>query len=365
VFSRAPTSYRQSLRLVSSRSRLGWLALLVAALLYLPTVLNEQTFLGYALTNTQLLGISLSTVNATLIAVMGAVTLNLLVGYTGLISLGHAAFFIVGAVVAAQLGVKGGMSLPVVLIVGAVTGALIGFLIGITSLRLRGLYLLLSTMALHFVTIYLFLQYQIHEFEAVGIFYDEPKIGPIVIDSETSWYFLLVVAAAVMLLLSRNVLAMREGRAFLAVRDHDIAAASLGMNVPAVKLRAFALSSAMVTCAGVFYAYNLTALTAESFSLGFVIAFYAMIIIGGMASLLGAVLGAALWTMAPRVLETLSAEVPPDAFLIGEAFDKYQAQLVQVMLGAVVIAILLFRPAGLAGVWQSTKQAVRRWPYTT
>jgi branched-chain amino acid transport system permease protein len=169
----------------------------------------------------------------------------------------------------------------------------------------------------------------------------------------------------VTLLLSKNLLRTREGRAFVAIRDHDIAAGSLGVNVAATKLKAFAYSSFIVSVAGALYAYNLGTATREIYTLDFVIEFYAMIIIGGMASLLGAVLGALLWQLLPGILDTISVETGGSTPVIGDLVEKYQAQTVSLVLGTLIILILIFKPEGLTGIWQAVKRAFVRWPYTT
>ena len=176
---------------------------------------------------------------------------------------------------------------------------------------------------------------------------------------------MLLVAAALFVLVTRNLLKMREGRAFVAIRDHDVAAASLGVDPARIKLKAFAVSSFMVSVAGALYAYNLGNATSDNFSLNFAISFYAMIIIGGMGSLLGAVLGAILWQLLPQVLQTVSDSVGPSTPVVGDLFAKYQAQSVSIILGVVIILILMFKPAGLNGIWLGVRRSVVRWPYTS
>jgi branched-chain amino acid transport system permease protein len=359
------TSYRKDMRLLGTMPRRVWLVVLVVVLLYLPTVMEERNILGYYLTNAQLLGLGLPQINQALIAILGAIALNLLVGYAGLLSLGHAAFFAVGAMVAGIVGTQWGAPFPVALLAAGVAGGVIGTVVGLPSLRVRGLYLLLATLALHFITLYVFLEYQLDNFGPAGVPFDPPELGPLTIDTDTKWYFLLLVFVVATILLSKNLLRTREGRAFVAIRDHDIAAGSLGVNVAAVKLKAFALSSFIVSVAGALFAYYLGTATRESFTLNFVIEFYAMIIIGGMGSLLGAVLGALLWQLLPGSISTLSGEVDPETPVFGDLLGTYQEQTVLVLFGVLIILILVFKPEGLNGIWQSTKRAFVRWPYTT
>ena len=359
------TSYRREMRIVRGRAQLGWLALLIAVLLYLPTVLETRAIFNfYFLTETQVLGIGLAQVNFALIMIMGAVALNLLVGYTGLLSMGHSAFFAIGAMGGGFLGVQLGLPFIVVVLGSGLFGAAVGTIVGLPSLRLRGLYLLLSTLALHFIVIYLFLRYQLSQFGPAGISFETATLFGFDITTDKRWYFVLLVVAAVFIVITRNLLKMREGRAFIAIRDHEVAAAATGVNPSIVKLKAFAVSSFMVSVAGVLYGYNLGTATSESYTLAFTIDFYAMVIIGGMGSLLGAVLGAIVWQLLPQVLQTLSQSVDPDTPVVGDLLDKYRSHTVSIILGVLIILILMFKPAGLSGIWTTAKNSVTKWPYT-
>jgi branched-chain amino acid transport system permease protein len=359
------TSYRQEMRLLSSRGRLVWLALGIAFLLYLPSVLENRSFLGYGLTNNQLLGVALPQVNFALIAIMAALALNLLVGYTGLLSLGHAAFFSVGAITAAVLDVQHGLPFPLVILAAGVAGALVGAFFGLPSLRLRGLYLLLSTFALHFIALFVFREYQNRNFGFSGISYEPPTIFGLTIDTELRWYYLLAILAALTLLLSRNLLVMREGRSLVAIRDHDVAAGSLGVAVGRQRIKAFAMTSFITSAVGALYVYYLGTTTYEAYSLEFVINYFAIIIIGGMGSLLGAVLGALVWTLLPQALQTLATSVDPQTVVVGDLLNNYQGQTVATLLGLFVILVMVFKPGGLSSIWVDAKRGVVKWPYSS
>jgi len=359
------TGYRQEMRLWRTPARLIWTVIAIAALLYLPSVLNNRMIFGYGLTDTQLLGIGLSQVNFTLIAIIGATALNLLVGYTGLLSLGHAAFFSVGAIVAAVLDVQHSTPFPLVILMAGLVGAVIGAFVGLPSLRLRGLYLLLSTFALHFIILYVFREYQTRNFGFSGITYESPSLFGFELNSDDRWYLVLLVAAALTLLVCRNLLSARSGRSLVAVRDHDVAAGSLGVPVGTQRIKSFAITSFITSACGALYVYYLGSTSSDAYTLEFVIAYFAIIIIGGMGSLLGPVLGAIIWTLLPQVLSTAATSVDPSTPVIGNLLQTYQGQTVGLILGLLIILIMVFKPAGLNGMWLDLRRGVSRWPYSS
>lgn len=347
------TDYQRQLRLFGSPGAVVVAIVAFALLMALPFLIGRGT----------LAGIGLAAINNALIAIIGAVALNLLVGFTGLLSMGHAAFFAVGAMAAAIFGTQLELPFPLVLLASGLCGAGIGVIVGLPSLRLSGLYLLLSTLALHFLTLYAFLQYQLYNFGLSGVFYPTAMIGPIEIGTDHRWYFVLVACVVATILIARNVLQSREGRAFVALRDHPTAAAALGVNVAVLRIKAFALSSFLVSVAGALFAFNLGVVTTDAFTLHFVVAYFAMIIIGGMGSLLGSVLGAVVWEFLPQWLASAASNIDPATPVIGDTLARHQAQIISVVMGCIIILVLIRWPAGLAGVVRSTVAAIRSWPY--
>jgi branched-chain amino acid transport system permease protein len=353
---RLQTSYRQDLRVVPRKLRsLAWLAVGIAFLLYAPTWVEQSAPLG----------IGTADVNFALIAIMGAVALNLLVGYTGLLSMGHAAFLALGAFGGGLLGVKAGLPFWLTAVLSGCMGAAVGTVVGLPSLRLRGLYLLLSTLALHFIALYLFLKYQIHSFGPAGISYPYPSFLGFTFNDDKHWYFLLLACAVLSLLIVRNLLRSREGRAFVAIRDSDVAAGAVGVNVAITKLKAFALSSFIVTFSGTLYAYYVTTVNQDTYTLNQVIGFYAMVIVGGLGSLSGAVYGALLYSFLPPILTQISKDIGPDAPVIGKLLAQHSGDVDLVIFGVVILIILMVRPEGLASLWGSVRRSVARWPYTS
>jgi branched-chain amino acid transport system permease protein len=359
------TSYRRDMRLVQTNAMRVWIVVLAAFAIYLPFALRDRSFLGIELSSGQILGLSLTEINLSLIAIIGAVGLNLLTGYTGLISLGNAAFFAIGAMTVAVVTVQWGAPFYVGFAAAGVVGGVVGAVVGLPSLRVRGLYLLMATLALHFIVIYLYIRYEQRYFQFTGVLFDRPEIGPWTIRSDLAWYFLILPVVAVVLLLTKNILRTRTGRAFVAVRDNDVAAAAAGINVSATKVVAFAASSFIVSLAGAFYVYYLGSANQDLFTLGLAITFIAMIIIGGMGTLTGAVLGALVWQLLPELIVNVSGSLSAISPSIEENATKYESQISSIVLGVIVILVLVFQPAGLAGLWRSVKRAFVRWPFTS
>ncbi len=336
-----------------SGSSLGpwiWRAVFVAAVLYLPFILTDRAIFGVALSNMQLLNLGLTQINLMLIAMLGALSLNYLTGCAGLISIGHAALYAMGAMTSAAAGTLWGWPFPLVLLAAGVTGALTGLLAGLPSLRVRGLYFVLSTMALHYIVIFAFLQFQFKFFDFVGIPYGAAMLGAFELNTPMRWYFFLLPVVGLVYWGLRNTLRTREGRVLMAMRDHELAATAVGADVRILRLKAFMLSSAIASMAGALYAYYLTNVTSEAFGISFAIQFIAMIIIGGMGSLWGSLVGAALWLLLPSVINGFASQAGDSTGLVQLVLVEHKAQLVQLIFGGLVILLLIFAPGGVAGM---------------
>jgi len=346
-----------------SRAWMRWLwwALALAVLCYLPQVLQTRSVFGIRLSNMQLLNIGLSQVNLMLISMMGAVSLTYLTGCAGLISIGHAAFYAVGAMVGAVVGTQWGLPFPLALAAAVLMGALVGVVAGLPSLRVRGLYFLLSTLAMHHIAHFCMSEYQYRFFDVVGIPLPEATLGGYALDNPMRWYFfLLVLVALVFVGLSRTMRA-REGRALLAMRDHELAATSVGIDVRILRLKAFGLSSSIAALAGCLYAYYMTNVNAEFFSLNFAIQFIAMIIVGGMGSLAGAAVGAAVWLLLPSIIGGVVTQAGASGMAWAQAVSVHKPQIVNLTFGLLVVLLLLFAPTGLAGLARQWRDKFMAW----
>ena len=368
------TSYRQDMRLIKTRPQMGVALMGVAILLIIPFVFGADIdppldFPWKAW---------FKAINLAMAWAVGAAAFNLLLGYTGQISIAHAAFLILGALVGAVMGqtaVGWGVSFFIVLPVAALLGALVGVLVGLPALRVRGLYLFMATLAVHFAAILAFKKYQVANFGFTGIRYNAPEIpawlhwlpfinpdeeGLFLIKGDFRWYFILLPITAYCLYFMVNVLRSREGRAFVAVRDNDVAASLLGVNAARTKLLAFAVSSAMVTVSGVLLAFLLTARADESWSIEIILDVAIMTVVGGFSTIFGGVAGAVFFFFTPVLFQWIRG------WAVLEGFDFLQQNAAAIDLaifGLAIIVVLRFKPEGLAGVWDDIKKYFRLWPY--
>ncbi|HEY7231299.1 MAG TPA: branched-chain amino acid ABC transporter permease [Pseudolabrys sp.] len=292
------------------------------------------------------------------LASVGALSLMLLTGYAGQISLGHAGLIAAGAFTTGILAREIHAPFWVTLPASAVTGIVLGFVFGLPSLRLRGLYLAVSTLALHFVVIYLGGEYETKRGFSTGIIVEPPNLAGVSLSGGRFWYFVLLAAAAVSLLICINLLRSRSGRAFRAVHARETVAEALGISIAGYKLLAFVISSSMTSVAGCLFAYYRGFVSVEAFDLFLTIQYVAMIIIGGMGSLLGALLGAAFVTLFPYAIEALLHLLPNVEKLAGDIFAVNYASF-----GVVMILFLIFEPLGLVGIWHRLQNYFLLWPF--
>lgn len=329
-----------------------------ALLCYLPFVLGDRAIFGVRLTNMQLLNVGLTQVNLMLITLLGALSLNYLTGVAGLVSIGHAAFYAVGAMVGAVVGTQWQLPFPVALVASALAGAVVGVVAGLPSLRVRGLYFVLSTFALHYIVVFLLSEYQFRFFDVVGIPFEEAALGSFVLDTPLRWYFFLLILCALVYAGLRNSLRTREGRALMATRDNELAAGAAGIDVRIIRLKVFALSSAIAAVAGTLFSYYMTNVNAEFFSINFAIQFVAIIIIGGMGSLAGSVVGAAVWLLLPAVITGFAGQAGATDGALDRILAESKPQLVNLTFGMLVIVLLIFAPEGIAGIGRNLRDRI-------
>ena len=293
------------------------------------------------------------------IAIIGAIGLNILVGFTGQISIGHAAFLAVGAYTTAVLEGKAGLPFWVAIPLAAVVTSVFGLFFGVPSLRLKGLYLAIATLAAHFITSYGIIHWERMTNGVLGFNVPPAMLFGIALDSDARIFYLIYALVIPAVVFAKNLFRTRVGRAFIAVRDRDVAAQVIGVNLYRYKLLAFVISSFYAGVAGGLMAHHSRIVFPDAFSLLVAIDYLAMIIIGGMGSILGSIYGAVFMTLLPEVLKlgaTSLTGVYPNAFgLIASARD--------IVFGLAIIFFLMYEPQGLARIWLRFRTYWQLWPY--
>jgi branched-chain amino acid transport system permease protein len=281
--------------------------------------------------------------NQVLLACIGALALMLLTGFAGQISLGTAGLLAAGAYCVGILSHDFNAPFWITLPAAGCVGALFGFLFGLPSLRLRGLYLAISTLGLHFIVVYLGGEYETRQQLSTGLMLDPPSIGSWSLASDRGWYFTFLAFAALALFIVFNLKRSRTGRAWRVLREREVVASAIGIDVQRMKLLAFVISSTMLAISGALFAYQRSFVSIDAFSLYLTIQYVAMIIIGGMGTIEGALLGAAFVVLLPYAIEGAASYLP--ARLSGFVFALNYAAF-----GLVMIFFLLFEPTGLVGI---------------
>ena len=326
----------------------------VAALAALFIVIVPLTFSEYYV----------SVLNLILIAIVGALGLNILVGYTGQVSIGHGAFMSVGAYTAANLITRLGMPFWVAIPAGGLMAALIGLIVGIPSLRIKGIYLAIATLAAQLI-----IEWSINHIQWISggvqasIEIPRPSLFGIVLKHEVQIYLFLMFFVVLALVATLNLVRSRVGRAFIAIRDQDIAAEIIGINIFRYKLYAFAISSFYAGVGGVLESYYLGIANYEQFQIDVSIDYLAMVIIGGLGSVMGSVLGAIFVTLLPIATRWFLNSFGGIFFSNADLLNVVP-NLRLVIFGALIIFFLVVEPEGLNRLWRNIRGYFRVWPFS-
>ena len=336
---RIRTDYRDDMRLFKDRRTLVLYLMLAVFLVLLPRfagdyVLSQATFV--------------------FINGMVAVGLMLLVGYTGQISLGHAAFFAVGAYAVAVFETRGVPFLPALAGAAALSGVL-GVLIGLPALRLKGIYLAMATLAFSFVVEEVIVRWSSVTKGNRGMTVPDATLFGLNLGSISAVYYLSAVFFGLVVLVVLNILRSRTGRALTALRDSDVAAESMGINLAMFKTSAFAVSAAVTGLAGALYAHKLAYISPEQFSILLSVEFLMMIIIGGLGSLHGALFGSMFFILLPQLIVVVKGFLPAKVAEL--------PVLDSATFGVLVILFVLFEPRGLNGYWVRFKAFLALYPF--
>ena len=304
---------------------------------------------------------------------MGALGVQLLIGFGGLLTLGHAAFIAVGAYTSAllvlnfpwpQTFVDLGLAYPISIVMAGITAGLWSVLFGLPSARVKGFYLILTTIAAQFITVDFILTQYVSQIGGRGQAFSLPpgtmKIGPWQMDSEVKVYLFMAVLVCLMVTVTANLLRSKPGRAWVAIRDNDIAASTMGINVFWYKILAFFVAGAMAGIAGAFWLSNTAALSPEHFTWFWSLWLVGVILIGGVGSIHGAIFGSIFMVL---VMEALQMGVIPLAAYYPQLLMKF-AFVKKALFGLIICAFLIFEPHGIAYRWWQIKNYFNLWPFS-
>ncbi len=290
---------------------------------------------------------------------IAALGLNIVVGFTGQISLGHAAFFGFGAFASAWLNNTTG--LPVffcIPLAGAMTMAL-GLIVGIPAGRIKGLYLAIATLASQYILEDFFSRAEWFTGGSYGAMANPFSIFGFEFNNDQLYFYVVLFYVVVMFLFGTNLMRSRDGRAFVAVRDHYLSAEIMGINLTKYRILSFGISSLYAGIGGALFAHYLGFVSAEGFTIGLSIQFLGMIIIGGLGSVMGTMFGTAFMVLLPEVMEAGIGLVGGGSGLI-----QALAYIREMAIGMAIILFLIFEPDGLAHRWRMIKAYWKLYPFS-
>jgi branched-chain amino acid transport system permease protein len=296
------------------------------------------------------------------IAAIAAIGLNILIGFTGQISLGHGAFFGVGAYSAAILATALGFPFWLSLLSAGLITALVGMIFGIPSVRLKHLYLTIATLAGQFIIQYLLVSWVSLTKGAEGIFLPRATLFGLNLKADRAFFYVIFICFVIMTWMAVNLIRTRYGRAFIAIRDNDRAAEGMGIPIFKYKLLSFAISSFYAGFAGGLAAYYIGSITPEPYTLSLSVEYIAMIIIGGLGSIPGSVFGAIFITVLNELLSGAT-----EFFMNIGPLSKIALQIAplrEFIFGLAIVLFIIFEPKGLAEVWRIVRSSFRLWPFS-
>lgn len=337
--------YGQLIALTDSVPVVVWSCILVLGLALAPLLLSKYY---------------LSVILLLLITAVGVLGLNLLTGTTGLISLGHSGFLAVGAYTAGIVANKLGWTLLPSIFAGGFSAAIAGVIVGIPSLRLKGLYLAITTMAFAVIINHLILNGGSLTGGSEGLTVPQPEFFGQALKTERGYYYLVLAFLVAFTFISLNILRSRIGRAFLAIREHDIAAKAMGINLVRYKLLAFMVSAFYTGIAGGLLAYYMRYLNVDGFSLLLSIEALSMLIVGGLGSVAGALMGA---TFIVLLNEGLAFGFSMLGANFGATNFSAMYEIKGIVYGLTIVLFLRFEPDGLIGRWRDIKHYWTNWPF--
>jgi branched-chain amino acid transport system permease protein len=354
------TAYEQDIKLFRDGTTAAWYGVLAGIVLVLPALLSRY-YIG-EITWVFIYGIC-------------GVSLMVLVGYTGLVSLGHAAFLGIGAYAHAyflQLGVPWVASVAIAVMITTACG----IMVGLPALRMTGIYLAIATLAFAVIIQEVFTRWEAVTGGFSGMAVDKPVIFGVRFADEASFYYLCAALLALTLLLTLNLLRSSTGRAWVAIRDSEIAAQSMGVQLPLYKSFAFGYSAALMGLAGALFAHKIAYLAPDIFSILFSIQLLLLVIVGGLGSLHGAVLGAIFVALLPPIIAILRDSIPATMATLASATGVRVIGTIGRGIGAflkkpgveagifglILVLVIVVEPAGMYGRWAKIRLFFSTFP---
>jgi branched-chain amino acid transport system permease protein len=333
------TDYRQDLRLFKHGGQVFWYGALLLALMVAPWLLPDYWV-------SQLIFVCIYSI--------AGIGLMVLVGFTGQVSLGHAAFLAMGAYTEAYLQ-QHGWPFALSITFSALVAGLTGIIVGLPALRVKGMYLAIATLAFGFIV-----EEGLARADSVTGGNAGKMLGPLEvfglpIDSDQRFYYLVLFFLVLVVLGVMNLLRSPTGRAFVAIRDSEISAQSMGINLARYKTTAFALSAAIAGIAGAFYAHKIRFLSPDQFTFLQSIELLMILVIGGVGSIYGAIFGAAFWIVVQQLIVLAKDWLPGG---VGQ-----QTGLQPTIFGLILVGFVLFEPMGLYGRWLKIRTFFQLFPF--
>jgi branched-chain amino acid transport system permease protein len=339
-------NYAQDMAIIRTKTQWGVLAVFLIFLFAFPFYLSDA-----------LLSIAI-VIGITVISVHG---LNILTGYCGQISMGHAAFMAVGGYVSGILCTRLGWSFFIALPCAALSAGLVGLIFGLPSLKIKGFYLIMATVAAQFIVIWVILQLYSVTGGPNGLPVPRPEIAGMVLKSKASYFYMVMIFAILATIVAKNLVRTRVGRAFIAIRDNDLAAEVMGINVFGYKLLAFFIGCVFAGVAGSLLVHYVTYAFPAQFSFLDSVWYLGMLIAGGMGSISGGVFG----VIALKLLDYAVTLAGPATSGIFPALNgPAGAALGLFIRGLVIILFVIYEPRGLAHRWELIKAYFRLWPFS-
>jgi len=295
------------------------------------------------------------------IAILATMGLNILTGYTGLISLGHAAFMGVGAYTCGDLIIRLGWNFVPAILAAGLVAAFLGLIIGVPALRVKGIYLAVATLAFQFICDYTFVKWKAVTGGSAGLNIPSPRFGSWIMNSHLEMYYIVLIFLVLGLWCAKNLFRSKYGRALMAIRDNDVSAEVSGIPVFKYKILSFVISSFYAGVAGALWGILMRSSTPLFFGLDVSVNYLAMAIIGGMGTIVGSVLGPIFLIFLPEFLNwvlDIAASMSSEPHDIKILFSPVKLMA----LGGLIMLFIHVEPLGLAAIWRRIRDSLKIWP---